>query len=103
MKVAITGGTGFIGSHCVAQAVEAGHEVRMLVRNLDKARSFLAVHEVTGPVEIVEADLTDHPALRTGLVGMDALLHVGAVFTGAVPGPCGPLRPWPRDPPTRRT
>ena len=81
MKVAITGGTGFIGSHCVAQAVEAGHEVRMLVRNLDKARSSLAVHEVTGPVEIVEADLTDHPALRTGLVGMDALLHVGAVFS----------------------
>ncbi|HAZ35093.1 MAG TPA: epimerase, partial [Acidimicrobiaceae bacterium] len=33
MKVAITGASGFLGSHCMAAAVAAGHEVRAVVRN----------------------------------------------------------------------
>ena len=69
MRGAITGGTGFIGSHCVAQAVAAGHQVRMLIRNPSKARATLELHELTpDAVEVVEADLRDHPALRTGLI-----------------------------------
>ena len=41
MKVAITGATGLVGSHCTAAALAAGHDVRMVVRNPDKARSAL--------------------------------------------------------------
>ena len=39
MKVAITGGTGFLGSHCMANAVDKGYSVRLLVRNAEKAQS----------------------------------------------------------------
>ena len=32
MKCLVTGGTGFLGRHLVGQLVDAGHEVRILVR-----------------------------------------------------------------------
>jgi dihydroflavonol-4-reductase len=33
-KVLVTGGSGFIGSYCILQLLEAGHEVRTTVRSL---------------------------------------------------------------------
>ncbi len=82
MYVAITGGTGFVGSHCVVHAVASGHRVRMLVRNPDKARTALDMHGVDrSAVDVAIADLTDAPALRAGLEGVDAVLHVAALFS----------------------
>ena len=37
-KVLVTGGSGFIGSHCIVQLLEAGYEVRTTVRNLQVVR-----------------------------------------------------------------
>jgi dihydroflavonol-4-reductase len=34
MTVLVTGGSGFIGSHCILQLLAAGHPVRTTVRNL---------------------------------------------------------------------
>ncbi len=34
MEIAITGGTGFVGSHTVATLAKAGHSLRLLVRVL---------------------------------------------------------------------
>ena len=39
MKVLVTGGTGFTGSHTVRALVAAGHEVRLLVRDPAKVRA----------------------------------------------------------------
>ncbi|MDA0865909.1 MAG: NAD-dependent epimerase/dehydratase family protein, partial [Cyanobacteria bacterium] len=38
MKVAITGGTGFIGRHLVQRLQQDGHGVVVLARNASKAR-----------------------------------------------------------------
>tara|TARA_B100000749_G_scaffold25825_1_gene18332 strand:+ start:1553 stop:2599 length:1047 start_codon:yes stop_codon:yes gene_type:complete len=82
MKVAITGASGFLGSHCLAVAVASGHEVRAVVRNPAKARSAASLHGLDpDKVEVVVADLADHEALRASVDGVDALLHVGAVFS----------------------
>ena len=82
MKVAITGASGFLGSHCMAAAVAAGHEVRAVVRNPAKVRAAVVLHDLDPDgIEVVVADLTDHGALRASLDGVDSLLHAGAVFS----------------------
>ena len=82
MKVAITGASGFLGSHCMAAAMTAGHEVTAVVRNPAKVRSAAVLHNLDPDgIEVVVADLTDHQALRASLDGVDALLHAGAVFS----------------------
>jgi uncharacterized protein YbjT (DUF2867 family) len=42
MKVAITGGTGFIGAHLIRALLDDGHTVRAVVRNLKRARQLEA-------------------------------------------------------------
>jgi len=34
--VLVTGGSGFIGAHCILQLLEAGHQVRTTVRDLKR-------------------------------------------------------------------
>jgi len=82
MKVAITGASGFLGSHCVANAVNKGYSVRVLVRNTEKAKKALQMHDVDKKsVEIVYADLEDDISLDKGLEGVDSLLHTAAIFS----------------------
>ena len=50
MRLAITGGTGFVGSHLIDEAVAAGHQVRALTRR--------AMAERTG-VEWIQGALED--------------------------------------------
>ena len=70
MKVAITGASGFLGSHCMAAAVAAGHEVRAVVRNPAKLRAAAVLHDLhPDGIQVVLADLTDHEALRASLTG----------------------------------
>ena len=57
MKVALTGATGFIGSHILTELYEHGHEVTALVRNDTQAD--IAAHRAT-PVVV---DLYDRAAV----------------------------------------
>jgi nucleoside-diphosphate-sugar epimerase len=82
MKVAITGASGFLGSHCVANAVSKGYSVRLLVRNTEKAQNALKMHGIKeDSVEILYADLENRNSLDQGLDGVDTLLHAAAIFS----------------------
>ncbi|HAQ22952.1 MAG TPA: hypothetical protein DCR10_05325 [Acidimicrobiaceae bacterium] len=82
MRVAITGATGLIGSHCTAQALAAGHDVRMVVRNPAKAADSLVLHGLSpNDAEVYEADLDDHDRLAASLDDIECLIHAGAVFS----------------------
>lgn len=81
MKVLITGGTGFIGSHTVRAAVDAGHEVRLLARSPRKVPVVLDALRpgLSDLVEVVPGDATDAAAVRDAVDGCDAVVHAAAV------------------------
>jgi nucleoside-diphosphate-sugar epimerase len=73
MKVALTGATGFIGSHVLTELQEHGHEVTALVR--DNAQADLVAARGATPVV---ADLYDRPAVA-GLMGKaDGAIHTAS-------------------------
>ena len=83
MYVAVTGASGFIGSHVVAALRTKGHRVRAVVRNEAKTTTALEMHGLADDddIDIVGADLTDAAALKAGLDGVDAVVHSAAVFS----------------------
>ncbi len=83
MYVAVTGASGFIGSHVVSELRRRGHTVRAVVRNVDKTASALEMHALAGDlgIDIATADLTDHGALKRALDGVDAVVHTAAMFS----------------------
>jgi len=76
MKVLVTGGTGFIGSHTAAALVRHGHEVRVLARTPERAGSALEPHAIE--VEIVQGDVLDTRSVVVALEGCDAVVHAAA-------------------------
>lgn len=82
MRVLVTGGAGFIGSHTVIALVEAGHEP-VIVDNLSNAkRSVLTrIARIAGSEpEFVEADVRDLDAMEKVLQsGFDACIHFAAL------------------------
>jgi dihydroflavonol-4-reductase len=80
VRVLVTGGTGFVGSHSVAALLAQGHDVRLLVRS--PARIAPALHPlgVTDDIDHVVGDVTDAASVTTALDGCDAVLHAAAVF-----------------------
>jgi len=79
MRVLITGGAGFIGSHLADRLLAEGHQVRAL-DNLDPQ-----VHPagdrpdyLDGDVELQVGDVREHDAVRQALEGVDAVVHFAA-------------------------
>ena len=64
MKVLVTGGTGYIGSHVVAELLQEGHEVTILDNLVNSTTAVLKnIEKITGKSPIFyEVDLTDYNA-----------------------------------------
>jgi len=77
MRVLVTGGTGFVGSHVCRQLLAAGVAVRLLVRDVDKARRYYAPLGEGDP-ELVAGDVVDADAVRAALAGCDGVVHAAA-------------------------
>ena len=73
MKVALTGATGFIGSHVLTELQEHGHEVTALVRDDAQADS-VAARGATPAV----ADLYDRPTVTSLLGNADGAIHTAS-------------------------
>ncbi|MCC5951446.1 MAG: NAD-dependent epimerase/dehydratase family protein [Acidimicrobiia bacterium] len=77
MRVLVTGGTGFIGSWATLAFLDAGHDVRLLVRDPAKATRVFAAHGRDVPDTVV-GDMADAAAVGAALDGCDAVLHAAA-------------------------
>lgn len=82
MRVLVTGGAGFIGSHTVVSLFEAGHEP-VIVDNLANARRSVLrrIFEIVGhEPEFYEADIRDTETMRSIVgTGFDACMHFAAL------------------------
>lgn len=72
MKILVTGATGYIGGRLVPRLVEAGHDVRVLVRDPDR----VAGREWSDLVEVHVGDLLDAESLVAPLAGVDVAYYL---------------------------
>ena len=77
MTILVTGATGTVGRHVVAQLVQQGAEVRALVRDPVKA-------DLPAGIAVVQGDLLDVDALRNALSGVSTLFLLNAVVPDEV-------------------
>lgn len=88
--VLVTGGSGFIGSHCILALLQEGHEVRTTVRNLKREPDVRAMLRVGGAepgdrLSFSAADLEEDAGWPDAVAGCDYVLHVASPFPPAIP------------------
>jgi dihydroflavonol-4-reductase len=74
VKLLVTGGTGFLGSHLVPRLVAAGHSVRLIGRSKPSGTAYAGAEYVPG-------DLKDRDAVRRALAGVDAVYHLAGLVS----------------------
>lgn len=83
-RVLVTGGSGFLGVHCVAALLRAGHQVRVTVRNLAREKDVRTMLAVAGAdpdgLTFVQADLLEDRGWDDAAEGCDRVLHVASPF-----------------------
>jgi UDP-glucose 4-epimerase len=77
MKVLVTGGAGFIGSHLARGLLRAGHEVRVLDDLSSGDRQNL--HEVRRDVDLRIGDCAEAAVVRRALRGVELVFHEAAM------------------------
>ncbi len=81
MRVALTGGTGFIGKRVVRMLRERGHEVVCVVRNPDRAGALTELG-----AQLVKGDILDAASLKQAFGGCEGVIHLAASYELGVVG-----------------
>ena len=89
-QVLVTGGSGFIGAHCILQLLGAGYSVRTTVRSLAReadVRSMLKAGgaEPGAALSFAAVDLMSDEGWQAAAAGCTRVLHVASPFPAGVP------------------
>ncbi len=89
-SVLVTGGSGFIGSHCILQLLGAGYRVRTTVRSPAREADVRAALETGGAepggaLSFAAADLMSDAGWPEAVAGCDFVLHVASPFPQSAP------------------
>ena len=79
LRILVTGGAGFIGSHLTRWLVAQEHHVRVL-DNLSTGRSE-NLGPAAGSIELVEGDIRDYTAVCQAMRGCDLVVHLAAMVS----------------------
>lgn len=80
MRIFVTGGTGFIGTHLMKRLAQTDHELVCLARPTSDARPLREAGAT-----VVTGDVTDKESLLEGMEGCDWLVHLASSFVFWVP------------------
>lgn len=88
--VLVTGGSGFIGSHCILQLLASGHSVRTTIRNLKREGEVRSLLKAGGAnpgnrLSFFAADLENDAGWKEAVSGCDYVLHVASPFPPSIP------------------
>lgn len=75
MQLAVTGCTGFLGGHVVRLGLEAGHQVRALIRKPEQEARFSGQG-----IEFVHGDMNNLHALQALVKHADAIIHIAGAI-----------------------
>jgi NADH dehydrogenase len=75
LRVLVTGGTGFVGTHMVNRLLHRGHAVAVLARDPRKT-----VNRYNRPVETVAGDVLDGASLARAAAGREAVVHLVGII-----------------------
>ena len=76
VRIAITGGTGFVGRHLARSLVTAGHEVVLLARGQDRRDE--SIRHLPG-IRMIAASVANEEALAKAFSGCDAVAHCAGI------------------------
>ncbi len=77
MKILLTGGTGFFGSHLLKSLVENGHKVVLIQR---KKSDTWRIEEFLSKIEVFNLDLDSIAELNNRHNDVDVCIHVATVY-----------------------
>ena len=88
--VLVTGGSGFVGAHCILQLLNAGYRVRTTVRSLKREADVRALLKNSGAepgeaLSFTAADLTADAGWPEAVAGCAYVLHVASPFPPVIP------------------
>jgi len=76
LRIAVLGGTGFVGHSLCERLVKAGHVVRVLTRHAERHRDLL----VLPTVQVVDADVYNPAVLKHEFQGLDAVVNLVGIL-----------------------
>lgn len=79
MRIAMTGGTGYLGAHTVKRLLESGHHVRLLVAPGCGDEPVIGHLAALGELTVVDGDIREAATVDRLLSGADALIHAAGV------------------------
>ena len=77
IKVLVTGGTGFIGSHITRFLVKAGYSVRVLDNNTRGKNS--RIDDVISEIELIEGDVSNFSLTESACKNIDTVIHLAFI------------------------